>query len=147
MELKLKRASSIDIDILAQMNKQLIEDEGSLNPMSIFELKQRMDTWLQTDYFADLIIANQKVIGYALYSFKQNQYDKNLKEVYLRQYFIGRKFRKLGLGLQGIKLFKEERFKDVNSIEIDVLESNIIGKNFWIKAGFKPMYTNMKMKI
>ncbi|WP_339276768.1 hypothetical protein MKY59_07115 [Paenibacillus sp. FSL W8-0426] len=147
MELELRRASLSDIDLLAEMNKQLIEDEGSMNSMSIDELKNRMSTWIGTSYLADLIIARQETVGYALYSFKQNQYDTNIKEVYLRQYFIVRKFRKLGFGLQGINLLKEQRFNDVDSIEIDVLESNTIGKQFWIKAGFKPSYTSMKMKV
>ncbi|RXZ81756.1 GNAT family N-acetyltransferase [Paenibacillaceae bacterium] len=147
MELELRKATLSDIEILAEMNRQLIEDEGSMNPMTLDELKQRMYEWLETSYNADFLILNQETAGYALYHFKQNQYEQNIQGVYLRQYFIGRKFRKLGLGLKGIKLLKEHRFKDVNSIEIDVLESNTTGMNFWGRAGFKPYYTNMRMKI
>lgn len=147
MELELRRATSSDIDRLAEMNKQLIEDEGSMNPMNLDELKQRMYEWLHSSYFADLLISDQEVAGYALYTFRANSYDKNIQEVYLRQYFIGRTFRKQGLGLKGIGLLKEQRFKDMDTIEIDVLEANTAGKSFWVSAGFEPYAINMKLKI
>lgn len=41
MNLELRKAVLSDIDILSEMNAQLIEDEGSLNPMDLRELKQR----------------------------------------------------------------------------------------------------------
>ncbi len=147
MELELRRAASSDIDILAEMNKQLIEDEGSKNPMNLGELKQRMYDWLETMYHADFLVVNQELAGYALYHFKSTPYDPSKQHVHLRQYFIGSKFRKLGLGRSGLDLLKEHRFKDVETIEIDVLASNSIGKNFWERAGFEAYYINMRTKI
>lgn len=86
MKLHLRSAEFKDLELLTEMNKQLIEDEGSSNPMSLAELRQRMKEWLQGSWNTDLIMNNDEVIGYALYCFKENQYDNEIKEVYLRQY-------------------------------------------------------------
>jgi len=48
--------------------------------------------------------------------------------------------------VQGIALLKELRFKDVATIEIDVLEENRHGKSFWLRAGFEPYACNMRMR-
>jgi hypothetical protein len=41
-----RSASSRDAPLLAALNQQLIQDEGHRNPMSIAELKDRMEEWL-----------------------------------------------------------------------------------------------------
>jgi len=144
--IRIKAASMDDVGLLAEMNKHLIEDEGSFNPMDREQLQHRMRNWLKTDWRADLLMHGEETAGYALYRFKENDYHPDIKEVYLRQYFIGREHRGNGLGLQGIMLLRELRFRDVNAIEIDVLEANRIGKSFWLRAGFEPYSCNMKMR-
>ncbi len=47
MDLTLRRATEDDLDDLAVMNKQLIEDEGSRNPMNREQLADRMKGWLR----------------------------------------------------------------------------------------------------
>jgi len=42
----LRDASAADTPLLAQLNRQLIEDEGAANPMSLAELEARMREWL-----------------------------------------------------------------------------------------------------
>ncbi|MCR8656673.1 hypothetical protein [Paenibacillus endoradicis] len=43
MSLNLLRAVDNDLAYLAQMNKSLIDDEGSSNPMTLDELEKRMN--------------------------------------------------------------------------------------------------------
>ena len=43
--LRLVTAQLSDVHILSQMNKELIEDEKSGNPMTIDELTQRMSSY------------------------------------------------------------------------------------------------------
>ena len=45
MPLSLRIALEADRPALAQMNKRLIDDEGSRNPMSLDQLRQRMAGW------------------------------------------------------------------------------------------------------
>ncbi len=146
MSLILRRAIENDLKILAQMNKKLIDDEGSSNPMSIQELEERMKSWFLLDWNIDLICNDAQIIGYALYQYRENQNDKEQEEVFLRQYFINPDFRNQGFGQAGIKLLLEKRFKPDQTIIIDVLESNPRGINFWKKAGFTPYCTTMKIK-
>jgi len=147
MLLQLKSALLLDLDELVDMNKQLIEDEGSANPMNTEQLTERMRTWMQSDWHIDLLMNNEEIVGYALYRFKENQYRPEFKEAYLRQYYIKREHRKQGYGLAGIELLRSSRFKEISTIEIDdVLESNRIGKSFWARAGFVPYACNMQLK-
>jgi hypothetical protein len=45
-------ASSTDARLLADLNRQLIEDEGHGNTMTTGELEQRMRGWLSHEYRA-----------------------------------------------------------------------------------------------
>ena len=63
MELTLRRAILDDVELLATMNQRLIEDEKSRNPMSIEEIKDRMNDFIQKDWQADLILFDSRVIG------------------------------------------------------------------------------------
>jgi Sortase and related acyltransferases len=148
MNLHLRSATEHDLDLLAEMNKHLIEDEGSANPMNQAELRQRMLEWLRTPgWMVDLLANEDEVVGYALYFYKNNPYDPDRREAYLRQYFIRRGYRKKGYGLKGIELFRETRFQGIRTIEIDVLDANLSGKGFWRRAGFLPYAINMKREI
>lgn len=49
------------------MNKRLIEDEGSRNPMSVAQLAERMRGWRLGDWEARLFLADEQVVGYALF--------------------------------------------------------------------------------
>jgi predicted acetyltransferase len=141
--LKIVVAQISDVQILSQMNKELIEDEKSENPMTVDELTTRMKDFLNNGWKAVLLVLGDQNIGYALY---QERVDTNIRSraVYLRQYFICRQYRGRGFGKQGIDLLRYEIFQDA-TVSIDVLESNPGGKKFWEGIGFKAYYTNMKL--
>lgn len=146
LELRLRRAGLEDLDLSAVMNKQLIEDEGSANPMSYEQLKTRMREWLTSDWQIEYIIGDANVVGYALYQFRNNPYEEKRKEVYIRQLFIRREYRGEGYGMRGIALLKAERFRGIRTIEVDVLEANERGKSFWARAGFHRHVVNMRLE-
>ena len=45
MKITAHSATEADLPLLAEMNRRLIEDEGSENPMTVAELQQRMRAW------------------------------------------------------------------------------------------------------
>lgn len=147
MTLTLRGAIESDLPILAQMNKQLIDDEGSLNPMTICELEDRMRGWLLSDWHIDILCMDAEIVGYALYQLRDHTYFKDEREVYVRQFFISSDYRKMGFGREGINLLKETRFPGVNTIIVDVLVNNHRGMSFWQKVGFVPYQTTMKLHI
>ena len=147
MKVQVQSAIESDLSLLTVMNQQLIKDEGSQNPMNNEQLRERMLDWIQGDWHVDLLLAGDEVIGYAVYQFRKGHYHTEVTDVYLRQYFIKREYRSKGYGLSGIEKLKKERFKEVENLEIDELECNLKGQNFWRKAGFEPYYINMRMKL
>lgn len=63
MSVELCSDTDEDLSLLAVMNKQLIEDEQHDNPMSAEELKDRMKTFLATDYSAYFFMCNASFYG------------------------------------------------------------------------------------
>lgn len=145
MTLIIRSANQSDLPSLTQMNKKLIEDEGSRNPMSMNELQERMRNWILGNWNVDVLQDDDKIIGYAVYQISNDEYFPEKKSVYLRQFFIQSEHRNKGYGSLGIRFLRETRFPKVCAVSIDVLSSNTKGVHFWSKAGFQTYYLNMKL--
>jgi hypothetical protein len=50
LEFLIRKATDEDLKLISQMNKELIEDEGSRNPMTLAELEDRIIGWLSSDW-------------------------------------------------------------------------------------------------
>jgi len=134
-----------DVKILAAMNRELIQDEGSENPMNLEQLEERMKGFLLTEYKAVLISTNEDITGYCLYKI-ENIKDDGSFDIYVRQYYVKRDFRRKGIGINAFRILTENAFKDACSIKLDVLETNNRGKAFWAKVGFEPYCQNLRLK-
>src|SRR5438309_12104150 len=84
-------ATADDCPLLAELNHQLIQDEGHRSRMRVAELERRMRDWLAGDYRAVLFEERSEVVAYAL--FRQVP-----GEVYLRQHFVPRRRPRRGAG-------------------------------------------------
>jgi predicted acetyltransferase len=131
----IKECTITDANILAEMNKQLIEDEKANNTMDIIQLEKRMIEFLNNGYKAFVFIIDNNIIGYSLI-------DTTKKPIYLRQFFIKREERRKHYGKMAFNKLLEEI--KTTEIEIDVLEWNNIGKIFWESIGFKNQWKRMK---
>lgn len=141
--LSLRPATDGDIDVLAKMNKQLIEDEGHRNPMTIPELALRMRGWLQSGWNADLFVrpdvqVADTVVGYALYQHRKDEFFPERKVIYLRQFLIERKYRSQGWGRSALRQLFASRFPSPCTVVVDVLSANACGVAFWRTVGFQP---------
>ena len=76
-------ATMADCPGLAEMNHQLIRDEGHRNPMTPPQLEERMRGWLAADYRAYVGEDGNASVVYSLF---REQAD----EIYLRQLFVAR---------------------------------------------------------
>ena len=131
------QCTSQNIHTLAVLNKRLIEDEKSSNPMSLEELENRMMTFLTSEYNAYFFKEAEKIIGYALIR-------HTCTPLYLRQFYIDRPYRRKHYGE---KAFHELlKFLQVNTIDIDVLPWNEAGLRFWKSLGFTPTCISMHYK-
>lgn len=125
-----------DVGTLAVLNKQLIEDEKSNNPMSIKELEERMKSFLETDYEAYFFEVNQDIIGYALVK-------TACTPLYLRQFMIDRKYRRQHCGTEAFHFLME--YLGADTIDIEVLPWNEAGKRFWESCGFREISRYMRL--
>lgn len=126
--LKLKVCTDADLDLLAFLNKQLIEDEQHDNKMNQEQLRERMKGFIHSDYKAYLFENNFKTIGYALVDHTRNP-------LYLRQFFICRDVRRQGYGKTVFHELLE--YLNTETVDIEVMAWNERGIGFWRALGFK----------
>lgn len=125
-----------DLDALAALNQQLIEDEQHDNSMSREELKERMRGFLRTDYKAYWFKEGEQIKGYALVNHHRSP-------LYLRQFFICRDTRRQGIGKSAFKLLVSHL--ECDCIDLEVLRANKRGYEFWKSLGFDERSIYMRL--
>ena len=125
-----RRATLNDCALLAELNHQLIRDEGHRNRMTIPELEQRMKGWLASEYAAALFENDGEVVAYALYR-------EQPEEVYLRQFFVVRNRRRKGLGKEAVKILLSKIWPKNKRLTVEVLVQNEAAVAFWRAVGYK----------
>ena len=123
-------ADETDLDILAQWNHQLIREEGHRNPMTVSQLRDRMQQWLSTDYTAVIFDKDGESVAYALYRESED-------EIYLRQLFVKPENRNRGIGKEAVRILKEEIWTKSKRLTVDVLSHNKAAIAFWRSVGYK----------
>jgi GNAT superfamily N-acetyltransferase len=137
--LTFRYATIADGLLLAEMNLQLIRDEGHRNPMSLPELRQRMEGWLAGEYQA-VVIEDNEPSGYALFRLDEDQ-------VYLRQFFVRRDRRRQGIGRSAIRWLTEHAWHDRPRIRVDVLIGNRAAIEFWRAVGFADYALSLELPL
>lgn len=135
-DLFIRTCSREDIELLAALNKQLIEDEQHDNPMNVEQLKDRMNGFLAAEYKAYFFVEDHEVKGYALVNHEK-------KPLYLRQFFICRPYRRMGYGKQAFRKLIE--CLDTDQMDIEVMHWNERGYEFWKSLGFKERSIYMRL--
>ncbi len=125
-----RRAILADCPLLAELNHQLIRDEGHRNPMTVPELEQRMRGWLSSEYIAIIFEDDGEVIAYALYR-------EEPEEIYLRQLFVVRKRRRQGIGRKAIEILRAQIWPKSKRLTVSVLVKNAAAVAFWRAVGYK----------
>jgi ribosomal protein S18 acetylase RimI-like enzyme len=128
--MKVREATVDDAPVLAELNRQLIEDEGSLNRMTLVELEARMRAWLRAEYRALLFTVDGATVAYALFRPSDDG-------IHLRQFFVVRAHRRRGYGLRAIALVRERFVPRDMCMDLDVLIHNERAIAFWRACGFR----------
>ena len=79
----LRLATSADVPLIAQMNRELMQDEGHADVLDLGPLEDRMRGWLAGEYRAVLFEQGGEVVAYALLRPEGS-------DTYLRQFFSRR---------------------------------------------------------
>ncbi len=133
----IRKCTLRDVSQLALLNKQLIDGEKSNNSMSIKELEERMQGFLNTEYEAYFFVVQENVVGYALVK-------KTCNPLYLRQFLIDREYRKQHYGTRAFRSLLE--YLNVDKIDIEVLPWNEPGIRFWESLGFCELSRYMRFE-
>ncbi len=139
INLEYRFASQQDAVLLAEMNQQLIRDEGHRNKMTLDELQKRMTGWLEGKYKAVIFSDWENDVGYALYR-------KHTDWIYLRQLFVKAELRRKGIGRQAISWLRENALTNAEIIRVKVLVGNPDGISFWRAVGFKDYCITLEME-
>ena len=130
LRMNFRHATSKDCALLAELNHQLIRDEGHRNPMTVSELEQRMQGWLASEYAAVIFEDNEGVAAYALYC-------EQPEEIYLRQLFVVRNRRRQGVGRQAMELLRTRIWPKHKRLTVQVLVQNEAAVAFWRAMGYR----------
>lgn len=125
-----RRATSSDCALLAELNHQLIRDEGHRNRMTVPELEQRMKGWLASEYVAVLFENDGEVVAYVLYR-------EQPEEIYLRQLFVVRNRRRKGIGREAVQILRSKIWPKNKRLTVEVLVQNEASAAFWRAVGYK----------
>ena len=118
-----------DCPVLAELNHQLLRDEGHRNRMTVAELEQRMRGWLAGEYRAVIYEDGGEVVAYALFR-------EQPEELYLRQLFVVRHRRRQGLGRRAVEILRSQVWPRTKRLTVDVLVANQSGVAFWRAVGY-----------
>ncbi len=125
-----RRATLHDCALLAELNHQLIRDEGHRNSMTVPELERRMKSWLASDYTAVFFEADGAVVAYAVYA-------EQPEKIYLRQLFVMRNRRRQGIGREAMKILRAKIWPANKRLTVEVLVSNTAATAFWRSVGYR----------
>jgi predicted acetyltransferase len=123
-------ATAKDCALLAELNHQLIRDEGHRNKMTVPELEQRMKSWLASEYNAIIFKNGKEIVAYALYR-------EQPEEIYLRQLFVVRNQRRKGIGREAFEILRTKIWPANKRLTVDVLIQNEAAVAFWRSVGYK----------
>jgi GNAT superfamily N-acetyltransferase len=138
IDIQCRKATETDVSLLAKLNRQLIQDEGHRNHMALPELAERMRNWLQSGYEAIVFEQDGTPVAYALYR-------QDPDSIYLRQFFVDRRHRRLGIGRQAMQILLSQVWPRGLRITVDVLVKNRIGYAFWRSIGFQDYAITLEM--
>src|SRR5438105_7210323 len=124
-----RRATSDDCALLAELNHQMIRDQGSRNKMTVPELEQRMRGWLESEYSAVIFEDGNESVAYALYR-------EQMEEIHLRQLFVIRNRRRRGIGRQAIEILRAQIWPKDKRLTVEVLVKNTAAVAFWRSVGY-----------
>lgn len=127
--MKFRFATADDCGLLAELNHQLIRDEGHRNPMNVAQLEERMRGFIEKEYRAVIFEENDEVVAYALF---REQPD----EIYLRQLFVFRHRRREGIGRRAMEILRSQIWPQTKRLTVEVLVANKSAVAFWRAMGY-----------
>jgi predicted acetyltransferase len=132
---RLTPARSVDVPILAAMNKDLIAAEGGPD-LGFSALAQRMASFLECGYQAYLIATGEDMVGYALFR-------RDVDHVWLRQFYVASRRRRSGVGRSAFEWLRANVWGETRVI-LQVRTGNDPAMRFWRALDFEQTATTLE---
>lgn len=127
--LNYRHATEHDCLLLAELNQQLIHEEGHRHRMTISELKQRLSGWLAGEHRAIIFETHGSLAAYVLFL-------EQAEQITVLQLFVMPAHRGKGLDRRAVELLHEEVWAPSKRMSVDVLTSNAKAVAFWRSFGY-----------
>ncbi|MBR85242.1 MAG: hypothetical protein CMM29_00375 [Rhodospirillaceae bacterium] len=139
----LKRASKDNIPFLVRMNREMDEEMGEEN-WTDDRYEARFYAWLNGSHWdVDLIERAGNVIGYTAHQRRQDHFDRSIRVLFIRHFFIERDQRRIGIGRTAYETLIDQRTQNL-PVTLDILPTSPDALGFWRKLGFETYYTVLK---
>lgn len=148
----IRLAIEAEIEILLSFEKGIIEverpfdnslREGEIHYYDLLELIKSNN--------AELLVAviNNDIVGSGYAKIlSAKPYQKHTEYAYLGFMYVKPAFRGQGINQQILnKLIDWAKCRNINEVRLEVYDENIIAKNAYLKAGFKPNLLEMRIEI
>lgn len=136
--MEFRYATQDDAPLLADINRQLIQDEWGGGGMSLERLESRMRRWIADgDYTAVLFQEGQETVAYTLVSLDEDS-------AFIRHFFVLHGHRGRGVGRRAVETLFREIVPPAVRTTLDVLASNEGGRAFWQAVGFRDYAVRME---
>ena len=148
----IRLAIEAEIEILLSFEKGIIEverpfdnslREGEIHYYDLLELIKSNN--------AELLVAviNNEIVGSGYAKIlSAKPYQKHTEYAYLGFMYVKPAFRGQGINQQILnKLIDWSKSQNINEVRLEVYDENIIAKNAYLKAGFKPNLLEMRIEI
>ncbi|HSI14090.1 MAG TPA: GNAT family N-acetyltransferase [Chthoniobacter sp.] len=122
-------ATAEDCPRLAELNRELIRDEGHRNRMTVPELEQRMRDWIAKEYRAVIFEDDSEIVAYVLFR-------EEPQEIYLRQLFVVAHRRGQGIGRRAVEILRTQLWPHNKRLTVAALTSNENALQFWRSLGY-----------
>ena len=122
-------ATAEDCPRLAELNRELIRDEGHRNCMTVPELEQRMRGWIAEEYRAVIFEDDSEIVAYVVFR-------EEPQEIYLRQLFVVAHRRGQGIGRRAVEILRTQLWPPNKRLTVAALTSNEKALQFWRSLGY-----------
>ncbi len=137
--LSISAATEADIPQLAELNRQLMEDEAHPYMLDPETLRARMTRWVAGEYRVLVFRNGARICGYAAWCTEE-------RGTYLRHFFICRGQRRRGLGRAIVERLRREHFPKDQPLQLEAAVWNTGAIAFWRAVGFKDFGLTLEMK-
>lgn len=156
MEIKIRKASRKDINVIVSLARKLADYHRKIDKFykggneTLRGFKKTLTRSIGKKNIRILIAeTNGKIVGYFIGRIEKSKPIFVPEKIgKISDAFIDKKYRRKGVGkklfFELLKWFKKNKIK---YLQVSVDSRNVIGVSFWRKLGFKEFMKRMKMKI